>query len=83
MFQRPKLFATMYQSVLLLTMYSLLFICEASLLAASHQRTLSQETSLLKDLKIPGHNPAYHCEDPADDLFTIHYMNDNPDPPRR
>ena len=38
--------------------------------------------STSKDLKVPGHSPAYYCEDPSDDLFQISSFEFSPTRPR-
>jgi hypothetical protein len=74
--------ATMSRLSHFLALTSLLVVCDASIRTSPHQEILSQELGLKQHrIKVPGQNPAYHCDSPAKDLFQIHYMNDDPNPP--
>ncbi|KAK8876994.1 MD-2-related lipid-recognition [Apiospora arundinis] len=45
------------------------------------QHPMSMSTTS-EDLKIPGHSPAYHCDDPSEDLFQISSFEFSPTRPR-
>ncbi|KAK7728176.1 Phosphatidylglycerol/phosphatidylinositol transfer protein [Botryosphaeria dothidea] len=65
---------------------STLLLAIASPLVASASSNLlggllSQQEVIVQDLKVPGSNPLYFCEDPANNLLTIDDVDLAPNPP--
>lgn len=65
-------------STLLLAVASPLVVSASSNVLGSF---LGQQEVISQDLKVPGENPLYFCEDPASNILTIDTADLDPNPP--
>ena len=54
----------------------------ASSISASPSWLTGSQAALKEEFKVPGDNPLYFCDDPADNILDIEKVDLSPNPPK-